>query len=111
MNSTAALGSVLKQELESQGGVWHAVDFEDISISSQAFEAVKNAARDILPHFIPVDELRKISVADSVSLLTRNLFWDEASGNLTLCSDFGQKKYCLRIPAGHWGLKDNDAIH
>jgi hypothetical protein len=111
MNSAAALGTLLKEELESQGGVWRPVDFEDITISLQAFEAVKKAARDILPTVIPREDLKKISVADSISLLTRHLFWDESSGNLSLCANLGERKYCLRIPPGHWGLKDSDVVH
>lgn len=111
MNSVAAHENHLQKELESQGGVWRPVDFEDISISSQAFEAIKKAARDILPSVIPLEELKNISVADSISLIARHLFWDERSGNLTLCSTLGEREYCLRIPAGHWGLKDEQRVH
>jgi hypothetical protein len=111
MISAAAHEHHLREELESQGGLWRPVDFEDISISSQAFEAIKKAARDILPTVIPLEELKNISVADSISLIARQLFWDEHSGNLTLCSTLGERQYCLRIPAGHWGLKDTQAFH
>ena len=90
---------------------WHAIDFEDVAISPQALEAIKSAARKILPHFVPTTVMTKLTLADSISLLSRNIYWEEGSGNLLLCSNLGDKHYCMDIPAEHWHFLENHAVN
>lgn len=103
--------SRFQAQLNSQGGVWRPIDFEDVTITDQALEAVKNAAREILPRHIPHQELKKLSVADSLSLMSQNLFWEEKSGKLYLCSSLGDEQFCLNIPKGHWEVKFERTLH
>jgi len=101
----------VKDLLEFAGSNCHAIDFEDVSISAQALDAIKQAAKTLLRRHTPVDLLQRFTVADSISLLTRRLFWEEDSGKLVMCSDLGGKHFCLRIPAEHWGLKAPRLAH
>ncbi len=106
MNCDPSPDMMLKDYLEAQGGVWHSIDFEDVSISAPALEALKKAAREILPRFVPLQDLKNLTVADSLCLLTRYIFWDEESHRLSLCTELGDRRYCLYLPESHWGIKN-----
>lgn len=102
-------GGLAPLDRHSRQDSWHAIDFEDIAISREALEAIKRAARQILPNYVPAPAMRQMTLGDSISLLSRKIFWEEGSGRLLLCSHLGGREYCMDIPPEHWRLHKSHA--
>ena len=90
---------------------WHAIDMEDIAVTPGVLEAIKGAARQILPQYVPSAALRQMTIADSLALFTQRVFWGETSGKLFICSELGDKQICLDIPSGHWQFRVTGMMH
>lgn len=90
---------------------WHALEPDEVAVSEQALEAIKNVAREVLPRYVPAANLHSLTVADSLALLSRQLFWDEKSGVLFLCTDLGDKSLCMDIPPQHWQFRTEGPTH
>lgn len=90
---------------------WHAIEFEDVAVTPKALDAIKQAARDILPKYVPPSAMENLTVADGLALLTRDLFWEEGSGRLYLCSEIGDRRICLHVPAEHWQFRVTGLTH
>lgn len=96
---------------DESGSVWHALDPDDVAVSMQALEAIKDVARKVLPRYVPAETLDSLTVADSLTLLSREMFWEEQSDALLLCANLGDRNLCLDIPAHHWRFQASGPLH
>lgn len=94
-----------------QNGPWHEISYEDVAVTDTALDAIKQAARQILPRFVPHMALEKITVGDGLALIAKDLYWEEGSGKLFLCTEIGKQRYCLHIPAEHWEFRICGPVH
>lgn len=83
----------------------HVIDYEDVNISVSAIRSLRRAADQLLSGYAPDAVERRLSPAKAVALFIDRLFWDEATGELIMCSDLAESSFCLPIPKDHWGLR------
>jgi hypothetical protein len=83
----------------------HVIDYEDVNISATAVSSLKRAAGQLLADYAPSAFEERLSPAKAVALFIDRLFWDEATGELLMCSDLAERSFCLPIPKDHWGLR------
>lgn len=92
-------------------GKWHAITCEDVAVTNTALDAIKRAARQLLPRHVPRESMPLLTVGDGLALMARDIFWEEDSGKLCLCTEIGQKRYCLHIPPEHWEFCVTGPVH
>lgn len=92
-------------------GNWHEVSTDDVAVTDTALDAIKQAARQLLPRYIPQSAMPLITVGDGLALLARDIYWDEESGGLYLCTEICQQRYCMHIPPEHWEFRVSGMLH
>ena len=90
---------------------WHEIACEDVAVTNTALDAIKQAARQLLPRHVPQESLPQLTVGDGLALMARDIFWEEGSGQLCLCTEIGQRRYCLHIPPEHWEFRVTGPVH
>lgn len=83
----------------------HVIEYQDVNISTSAVKSLRRAANQLLASYAPEAFEQRISPAKAVAMFIDRLFWDEATGELIMCSDLAERSFCLPIPKDHWGLR------
>jgi len=92
-------------------GQWHEISCEDVAVTDAALDAMKQAARRLLPQYVPQSAMSRITVGDGLALLAQDIYWDQETGRLCLCAEICQRRYCLHIPPEHWEFRISGTLH
>jgi len=109
--SADELKKTLSEHQIAEADRLHEIATEDVSISIEAMEAIKQAGAEILARFMPGDRAGNLSLGDIIQLFAEKLFWNEQTGGLLLCSELGDGAVCLPIPKEHWIVSHKGTIH
>ncbi len=90
--------------------VLHAIDFEDVALSSEGARLVHRGARAVMRQYMPAADSNKLTPGQAVSLFVDKIFWEEDSGGLFMCTDLVDRSLCLPIPKAHWKVKKDQGL-
>ncbi|WP_319471914.1 hypothetical protein [uncultured Pseudodesulfovibrio sp.] len=90
--------------------ILHAIDFEDVALSREGAKLVHYGARAVLRQFMPAADSDNLTAAQAVALFVDQVFWEENSGGLIMCTDMADRSVCLPIPKAHWTVRDDSRV-
>ncbi len=91
--------------------VLHVIDFEDVALSPEGARLVQHGARIVLRQYMPAADSDNLTTAQAVALFVDQVFWEENSGGLIMCTDIADRSLCLPIPKVHWKVRgDHGAV-
>lgn len=88
----------------------HDIDYQDVSISSQAVTLIRKAAHAILERHMPGGRTEGLTTREAIALFIDRLFWDSVSGGLVMCMDMADKTFCLPIPKEFWKVRTQGPV-
>lgn len=81
----------------------HVMDYQDITMSSEALRLVRAAGRALLERCQPRGG--RIRSSEALSMFLDRIYFNERTGDLLMCADLPGSGLCLPIPKGHWGVR------
>lgn len=87
--------------------VLHAIDYEDVALSSEGARIIHFGARAVMRQYMPAVDFEKLTRSQAIALFVDKVFWEENSGGLIMCADMAERSLCLPVPKEHWMVKGN----
>jgi len=90
--------------------VLHAIDYEDVALTQEGARLVHLGAKAVMRQFMPAADADGLTRSQAVALFVDQLFWEEHSGGLIMCTDVAERSVCLPIPKKHWNVKGSGGV-
>ena len=91
--------------------ILHEIHFEDVSISVQAITMLYRAARNLLTRHLPGSDPDALTKSTAVAMFVDQVFWNERTGELVMCSAIENLRFCVPIPGSHWDVCHTGKVH
>jgi hypothetical protein len=83
----------------------HDIDYQDVSITPEGARMVMRAARTLVERHMPAKDPASLTVRECIALFLDDVFWEERSGGLVLCSALSGGSACLTLPRRCWRVR------
>lgn len=85
--------------------VLHVIDFEDVALSKVGIQMIHLGAQALLRQYMPEVEASHLTPDQLVHMFIDNVYWEENTGGLIMCTTVAQASLCLPIPKHHWQVR------
>lgn len=85
--------------------ILHIIDFEDVALSPLGIQMVEHGAKALLRKFMPAVDPDKLTRAQAFAMFVSQVYWEENTGGLIMCTELKNNNLCLPIPSKHWSVR------
>jgi hypothetical protein len=87
----------------------HAVDMDDLVLSTDVMRSLSQVAADILKRHIPHPSEIPQRIEGVLDALQEEAYWSESTRELILCVEIGGDAHYVQVPPGHWKVHSRPA--
>lgn len=82
--------------------ILHVIDFEDVALSKVGFQILHLGGQAVLRQYMPTIDAEHLTPEQVMKMFIDQVYWEENSGGLILCTSMADTSLCLPIPKDHW---------
>ena len=85
--------------------ILHVIDFEDVALSPTGVQMLQIGAQAILRQHVPTLDADHLTPQQVMHMFIDQVYWEEHTGGLIMCTAVDQTSFCLPIPKDHWTVR------
>jgi len=85
--------------------ILHVIDFEDVALSPTGIQILQFGGKAVLRQHMPNVDTGHLSPQQVMHMFIDQVYWEEQTGGLIMCTEVEETSLCLPIPRNHWRVR------